>query len=44
MHAIIQSRIIDMFEKATIWAIRKPQSIFHGLVLAAILKQYCDQH
>jgi len=44
MHASIQSLIIDMFRKAKIWAIRKPQNMFHGLVPAEILKQYCDQH
>jgi len=44
MHASIQSLIIDMFEKAKIWAIREPQNMFRGLVLAEILKQCCDQH
>ena len=44
MHASIQSLIIDMFKKAKIWAIREPQNMFHGLVPADILKQYCDQH
>jgi len=44
MHASIQSLIIDMFKKAKIWAIREPQNMFHGLVPAEILKQYCDQH
>jgi len=43
-HAGIRSRIIVMFKKAKIWAIREPQNIFHGHVLADILKQYCDQH
>ncbi len=44
MHASIQSLIIDMFKKAKIWAIRDPQNMFHGLVPAEILKEYCDQH
>ena len=44
MHASIQSLIIDMFKKAKIWAIREPQNMFHGLVPAEILKEYCDQH
>jgi len=44
MHASIQSLIIDMLKKAKIWAIRELQNMFHGLVPAAILKQYCDQH
>jgi len=44
MHASIQSLIIDMFKKAKIWAIREPQNMFHGLVPAEILKQYCDQY
>jgi len=44
MHASIQSLIIDMFKKAKIWAIREPQNIFHGLVPAEIIKEYCDQH
>ena len=42
MHASIQSLIIDIFKKARIWAIREPQNMFHGLVPADILKQYCD--
>ena len=42
--ASIQSLIIDMFKKAKIWAIREPQNMFHGLVPADILKEYCDQH
>ena len=45
MHASIQSLIDDMFKKAKIWEIREPQNMFHGLVLAEILKkEYCDQH
>ena len=44
MHASIQSLIVDMFKKAKIWAICEPQNMFHGLVLAEILKEYCDQH
>jgi len=44
MHASIQSLIIGMFKKTKIWAIREPQNMFHGLVPAEILKQYCDQH
>ena len=44
MHARIQSLIVDMFKKAKIWAIREPQNMFHGLVPAEILKEYCDQH
>jgi len=33
-----------MFKRVKIWAIREPQNMFHGLVPAEILKQYCDQH
>jgi len=44
MHANIQSLIVDMFKKAMIWAIREPQNMFHGLVPAEILKEYCDPH
>jgi len=44
MHASIQSLIVDMLKKAKIWAIREPQNMFHGLVPARILKEYCDQH
>jgi len=44
MHASIQSLIIDMFKKAKIWAIREPKHMFHGLVPAETLKEYCDQH
>ena len=44
MHASIQSLVIDMFKKAKIWAIREPQNMFHGLVPAGVLQQYCDQH
>ena len=43
MHASFQSLIVDMFKKAKIWAIREPQNMFHGLVPAEILKEYCDQ-
>ena len=44
MHSSIQSLIVDMIKKAKIWAIREPQNMFHGLVPAEILKEYCDQH
>ena len=44
MHASIQSLIVDMFKIAKIWAIRESQNMFHGLVPAEILKEYCDQH
>jgi len=43
-HRMHVSLIIDMFKKSKIWAIREPQNMFHGLVPAEILKQYCDQH
>jgi len=44
MYANIQSLIIGMLKKAKIWAIREPQNMFHGLIPAEILKEYCDQH
>ena len=44
MHASVQSLIIDMLKKAKIWTIYEPQNMFHDLVPADILKQYCDQH
>ena len=42
--ACTQAFIVDMFRKVKIWAIREPQNMFHGLVPAEILKEYCDQH
>ena len=32
------------FHNSQLTAIREPQNMFHGLVPAEILKQYCDQH
>ena len=33
-----------MFKKAKIWAFCEPQNMFHSLVPAEILKEYCDHH
>ena len=40
--ANIQIPITEMLKKAKIRAICEPQNMFHGLVIADILKQYCD--
>ena len=45
-HATCQmpSTLVAMLKKAKIRAIREPQNMFHGLVPAEILKEYCDQY
>jgi len=44
MHASIQSVFINMLKEAKLWAIREPHIMFHSLVPANILKQYCNEH